>query len=58
MTYVQKTDIVISLLRDEGIETEYCSPNLVAEFAANRGFHLTCDEVVQISNEYTLEETE
>jgi len=58
MTHISKVEIVTALLKEEGVESEYCSPNFVADFAWNRGFRLTSAEVVQISNDYMLEEVE
>ena len=43
---------VLNELYDEEIESEYCSPNFVADFAYNRGYKLKSDEVVLISNYY------
>jgi hypothetical protein len=37
---------------DENIDAEYASPNFVADFAYSRGFELSSDDVVFISNVY------
>ena len=58
MTRLSKIAIVIRLLRSNQVETDYCSPNYVADFAINRGIQLTSDEVVHISNIYQLKPTE
>ena len=47
---------VTRLLRKEKVETDYCSPCYVAEFAYNKNIKLTSDEVVYISDHYELEE--
>lgn len=45
---------VLALLKLEGIESEHCSPNFVADFAFNRDVLLTSEEVVNISNRYNI----
>lgn len=47
-----KTRTVLDLMYQEKVDPEYASPNFVAEFAYNRGIHLTSDEVVYISDNY------
>jgi hypothetical protein len=43
---------VLKMLKKENIDSEYCSPNFVADFSYNRGINLLSDEVVAISNQY------
>ena len=43
---------VLNLMYDEGVEYEYASPNFVADFAYNRGFELSSQDVVYISDTY------
>lgn len=43
---------VLNEMYDENIEAEFASPNFVADFAYNRGFKLSSDDVVFISNVY------
>lgn len=44
--------LILNLLYNSDQDPEYCSPNFVADFAYNRGFELTSDEVVYISDVY------
>ena len=55
MRKLTKVELIKALLQDAGFETEYCSPNLVAHFAANRDINLSSAEIIIISNEYTLD---
>jgi len=48
-----KFTIVRDLMRKEGVDPEYASPNFVKDFADNRGIKLTSEQVVDISNRYT-----
>jgi mRNA-degrading endonuclease YafQ of YafQ-DinJ toxin-antitoxin module len=58
MTRESKIGKVIRLLRSNQVETDYCSPNYVADFATHRGIKLTSDEVLHISNIYQLKPQE
>ena len=47
-----KIMLVLQMLRNERINSEYCNPNFVADFAYNRGIELSSNEVVYISDIY------
>lgn len=43
---------VCQLIHDTGIESDYVSPNYVADIAQKKGFKLSSDEIVNINNNY------
>lgn len=50
MVNMNKVFKVLTMLHDNGIDSDICSPNFVVDFAFNRGIRLTSSEVVLISD--------
>ncbi len=51
INYIKVKRIIKKLERDK-IDRDIASPNYIAEYSYNRGYKLTSDEVVYISNKY------
>ena len=52
---VEESKFVVSrLIREAGIPEDLVSPNFVAGFSNQRGFWLTAEEIVEVSNCYVL----
>jgi hypothetical protein len=58
MTRLSKVGKAIRLLRSNQVQDDIYSPNYVADFVAHRGIKLTSEEVVHISDIYTLKPNE
>lgn len=53
---MDKVMYILNLLYDEEVESEYCSPNLVAYFAGKHSIKLSSDDIVYVSDVYGTED--